>query len=158
MRSVRLVIARVAVAIALTAGCTGSADETGTTESPEVADNVIITVDPDIAPFCDAMSALNRKIDTGELDLDGLAGEYRTIVPLVPVEIRAAFDAVADSVASPTGTVTTTTEEAVVEATSDPTELDSVLALSPNETLADYLTLNCRRSDDNPGPAATQPP
>ncbi len=158
MRRVRLVTAPVAVAVALTAGCTGSADETGATEAPEVvADNLVITVDPDIAPFCDAMSTLNRKIDAGELDLDDLAGEYRTIVPLVPVEIRAVFDAVADGVASPTGT-STTIDEVVVEATSDPTELDSVLALSPNEALADYLTLTCRRSDDNPGPAATQPP
>ncbi len=165
----------------LSAACTpdGSGGTGESTEPEAVAEpEISVTVPPErLTPFCEAMIDLSDELRSGSAgDTDDLIiSTYRSIQADVPLEIAADFDLVLSALEaglpSPTdppieATTPTTTSASDPTASGAPGEavagegsVDEGFSpdSSPAERINSYVDFDCRGTENNPGPPATQP-
>jgi hypothetical protein len=174
-RPARSAVAAVSV-LALVAGCDSGESDTGddTTGDAVEIPSVSVTIPPErLTPFCQAMIDLNDELN--ENTLNDSAGTdsrariievYESVVDVVPPEIASDFAAVLANLRSGATTSATTAPvpASIVTNPVDPTDTTTPFVdegYSPDESpttrLAEYIRFACGSTENNPGPAATEP-
>ena len=157
------------------AGCSfGGGDSSSESTIAKVAPAQTVAIPPERqSPFCEGIHLLNDQLDAAAPDADTtglILDAYSALVDVVPAEIRADFLTVMAALqAGPVGGSAATTSptlasppETSIAGTAPPTTgEDFEEGYTPDADAAQrlnaYIQFACRDSQNNPGPADTQP-
>lgn len=151
-------IATIGVVLGLTvAGCSGSDANVGT--SATAPDVIVTTTEPSV--FCKAISDLDQFRDNPTSDdaarAEQIAAIYESLLDDVPVTLRPDFEFVIATLRSqPPPTTQPPTSDDGGSATFDGEGYLS--GSTPAERVGAYIAFACTGSENNPGPAPTDPP
>jgi hypothetical protein len=166
-----------AVVLALTAGaCSSDEDAKSDSTFAETGPLRTVAVPAErLSPFCESIADLDEQLNAAPADADTslmIIDAYSSMVDLVPEEIRNDFLSVLAALQADPGGATATLATAPDTAVTTPPPSASP---APAPTLEDfeegyfpdddassrlnaYIQVACRDSQNNPGPADTEPP
>ena len=167
-------VAIAAVVVALAAGCSSDEDAQSDSTFAETGPLRTVAVPAErLSPFCESIADLDEQLNAAPADADTsqmIIEAYSSMVDLVPEEIRNDFLSVLAALqADPSGataTLATTLDTAVTTPPPSVSTASTLLGFEEgylpdddaSSRLNAYIQFACRDSQNNPGPADTEPP
>ena len=167
-------VAIAAVLVALVAGCSSDDDAQSDSTFAETGPLRTVAVPAErLSPFCESIADLGEQLNAAPADADTsqmIIEAYSSMVELVPEEIRNDFLSVLAALqADPSGataTLATTPDTAVTTPPPSVSTASTLLGFEEgylpdddaSSRLNAYIQFACRDSQNNPGPADTEPP
>lgn len=167
-------VAIAAVLVALVAGCSSDDDAQSDSTFAETGPLRTVAVPAErLSPFCESIADLDEQLNAAPADADTsqmIIDAYSSMVDVVPEEIRNDFLSVLAALqADPSGaaaTLATTPDTAVTTPPPSVSTASTLLGFEEgylpdddaSSRLNAYIQFACRDSQNNPGPADTEPP
>ena len=167
-------VAIAAVVVALATGCSSDDDAQSDSTFAETGPLRTVAVPAErLSPFCESIADLDEQLNAAPADADTsqmIIEAYSAMVDLVPEEIRNDFLSVLAALqADPSGataTLATTPDTAVTTPPPSVSTASTLLGFEEgylpdddaSSRLNAYIQFACRDSQNNPGPADTEPP